>query len=69
MEPFYKLEPKANTVNETQKAPAAFFTALDRIIESEAISVVEGKKTVEEALKTLKQKGREELTKARKTGE
>jgi len=69
MEPFYKLEPKANTYNEYRKAPVKFFSALTDIMKPEIDAVLKDKKTLEEALKTIQEKGQEELLKAKKEAE
>ena len=69
LEPFYKLEPKANTNNEYAKAPINFFGTLTVLFEAEVDAVLNDKKTVEEALKTIQEKGEEELLKARKAAE
>ncbi|MFC4304848.1 extracellular solute-binding protein [Cohnella boryungensis] len=69
MEPFYKLEPKSNTNNEYRKAPLNFFGSLTGIIKPEVDAVLQDKKTLEEALKTIQEKGQEELLKAKKEAE
>jgi len=69
MEPFYKLEPKANTNSEYTKAPTKFFGAFSALVKQEVDDVLADKKSVEEALQTIQQKGEEELVKARKEAE
>ncbi|WP_372630863.1 ABC transporter substrate-binding protein [Cohnella sp.] len=69
MEPFYKLEPKANTNNEYTKAPINFFGALSALVEAEVDAALNDKKTVEEALEAIQEKGEAELLKARKAAE
>lgn len=69
MEPFYKLEPKNNPNNEYTKAPVQFFTALASFIDAEVDAVMNDKRTVEEAIQTIQEKGEAELLKARKTAE
>jgi multiple sugar transport system substrate-binding protein len=65
MEPFYKLEPKANTNNEYTKAPTSFFGAFSTIVKDEVDAVMTDKKSVEEAVKEIQQKGQAELLKAK----
>jgi len=69
MEPFYKLEPKANTNSENTKVPTKFFGALSAIVKQEVDAVLADKKSLEEALQTIQQKGEEELVKARQEAE
>lgn len=69
MEPFYKLEPKNNPNNEYTKAPVQFFTALASFIDAEVDAVMNDKRTLEEAIQTIQEKGEAELLKARKTAE
>jgi multiple sugar transport system substrate-binding protein len=65
MEPFYKLEPKANTNSEYTKAPTSFFGAFSALVKTEVDAVMTDKKTVEEALKTIQEEGQAELLKAK----
>ncbi|OXS58238.1 hypothetical protein B1A99_13570 [Cohnella sp. CIP 111063] len=69
MEPFYMLEPKANVNNEYTKAPINFFGALNALVEAEVDAALNDKKTVEEALEAIQEKGEAELLKARKAAE
>lgn len=66
MEPFYKLEPKANTNDEYTKAPANFFGLLANVIKTEVEAVMADKKSVDEALQTIQEKGQEELVNSKK---
>ncbi|QJD87390.1 ABC transporter substrate-binding protein [Cohnella herbarum] len=65
MEPFFKLEPKANTNSEYTKAPTSFFGAFSTLVKAEVDAVMADKKSVEEAVTTVQEKGREELIKAK----
>ncbi|WP_239614760.1 ABC transporter substrate-binding protein [Cohnella mopanensis] len=65
MEPFYKLEPKANTNNEYMKAPTSFFGTFSTIVKDEVDAVMTDKKSVDEAVKEIQQKGQAELLKAK----
>ncbi|WP_186438420.1 ABC transporter substrate-binding protein [Cohnella terricola] len=69
MEPFYKLEPKANTNSEYMKAPSKFFGAFSGVVKQEVDAVLADKESVEEALKAIQQKGQEELVKSRQEAE
>jgi multiple sugar transport system substrate-binding protein len=65
MEPFYKLEPKANLNSEYTKAPTSFFGAFSTLVKSEVDAVMADKKSVEDAIKEIQQKGQQELVNAR----
>ncbi len=69
LEPFYKLEPKTNANSEQTKAPIGFLGTISELIETEVEAVLNDKKTAEEALKTIQERGAAELLKARRAAD
>lgn len=65
LEPFYKLKPSQNSLYKGyDKIPMEFFDPFSQLAGQEVQAVVDGKKTVDEALKTMQDKGQESLIKA-----
>ncbi|WP_256758075.1 extracellular solute-binding protein [Cohnella sp. WQ 127256] len=69
MEPFYKLEPKSGIGDDYSSTLPRFYEAFYALVNTEIDSVLSDKKSVEEALKTIQEKGQEELVKARQDQE
>ncbi|CAH0118425.1 hypothetical protein PAE9249_00912 [Paenibacillus sp. CECT 9249] len=65
IEAFYKLKPKSTTNNTWEKMPSNFYGTLTNLFNEEAQQVVDGKKTTEEALSAIQEKGQLELIKAK----
>ncbi|MFC4598917.1 extracellular solute-binding protein [Cohnella hongkongensis] len=69
LEPFYKLEPKVSANDEQAKAPIGFLGTVSELIESEVEAVLSDKKTADEALKTIQERGAAEWPKARRAAD
>ncbi len=69
MEPFYKLDPRAFQNKGDARAPSSFLQKLPALAEAEIQAVLNDKKTVEEALKTIQERGEAELRMAIKEAE
>ncbi|WP_240421264.1 ABC transporter substrate-binding protein [Paenibacillus periandrae] len=68
LEAFYKLRPgdkSYNDFNTLTVIPFSFYTAFDTIVNQEFKSVLDQKKTIEDALKEIEDKGQQEMTKAK----
>ncbi|MFB6366360.1 ABC transporter substrate-binding protein [Paenibacillus elgii] len=66
MEPFYMLKMGENSFFKNfGKIPMGFDKPFNELAENEVISVVEGKKSVDDALKTIQEKGQEIYIKAK----
>ncbi|PUA38088.1 hypothetical protein C8Z91_16970 [Paenibacillus elgii] len=63
---FYKLRPsEANLNKDLEKIPRSFFPSFDQLVSQELQQVVEEKKSLDDALKTLQETGQQELEKAK----
>ncbi|MFB6366362.1 ABC transporter substrate-binding protein [Paenibacillus elgii] len=66
MEPFYMLKMSEHSLyKNSSKIPSGFYQSYYELAENEVISVVEGKKSAEDALKTMQEKGQEFYIKAK----
>ncbi|MFC0213594.1 ABC transporter substrate-binding protein [Paenibacillus chartarius] len=66
LEPFYMLKPaSASYYKDFEKVPVGFFMAFRPIMNTEIQAIVDGKKTVDEALKSMQEQGQAALTKAK----
>ncbi|WP_088832154.1 ABC transporter substrate-binding protein [Paenibacillus tyrfis] len=64
---FYKLRPSDESLNiGLEKIPQHFFPAFGQLVSQELQQVVEGKKSLDDALKTLQETGQQELEKAKR---
>jgi multiple sugar transport system substrate-binding protein len=57
LEAFYALKPYPNTMQGSDKVPQSFYQSFETIARQEIAAVYEGRKTIDEALAILQQKG------------
>lgn len=69
LEPFYKLDPRPDAAWEYGAVPPPYYSAFVNVLKSELDEIVTGKKTIDEALKTIQERAQEELVKAKKAME
>ncbi|WP_163854525.1 ABC transporter substrate-binding protein [Paenibacillus elgii] len=66
LEPFYMLKMSENSLSKNfDKIPFGFYQPFNELAGTEIMSVVEGKKSVDEAIKTMQEKGQEAYIKAK----
>ncbi|WP_158629957.1 ABC transporter substrate-binding protein [Cohnella sp. AR92] len=65
LEPFYKLEPRTDTSNGLEKAPAAFYGSLTQIVNEELGAVIDDKKSIDEAAGQIQERAQDALTTAK----
>lgn len=66
MEAFYKLKPSQQSLYQGyEKLPQDFFQPFQALADGELKAVQDGKKSLDEAIQTIQDKGQEELTKAK----
>lgn len=64
MEPFYKLEPADDMSTGLEKAPDSFYSVISPLVEEQLKAVVDNKKSLDEAMKEIQEKGQAALTEA-----
>jgi multiple sugar transport system substrate-binding protein len=66
LEPFYKLKPSDISLYKgSEKIPSNFYQPFTQLAGEEIMSVVDGKKTVDDALKSMQERGQAALIKAK----
>ncbi|NEW08041.1 extracellular solute-binding protein [Paenibacillus sp. SYP-B3998] len=66
LEPFYLLKPNPNSIYKGyDKIPSGFYQPFTTLANQEIQAVLDGKKTADEALKMIQEKGQEQLLKAK----
>nr|WP_246627970.1 extracellular solute-binding protein [Paenibacillus oenotherae] len=65
LKPFYTLKPKPDVIERYRNIPSAFYQSFSELANTELMKVVEDKQSLDEALKTINEKGQLELDKAR----
>ncbi|WP_284645805.1 ABC transporter substrate-binding protein [Paenibacillus silviterrae] len=64
LEPFYLLKPSEQLYKDTEKIPQGFYSTFMGTANTEIQSAIDGKKSIEDALQAMQQKGEEALTAA-----
>jgi multiple sugar transport system substrate-binding protein len=66
LEPFYLLKPNPDNIYKGyEKIPGGFYQPFSMLADQEIQAVIDGKKSAEEALKTIQDKGQEQLLQAK----
>ncbi|MBD0382385.1 ABC transporter substrate-binding protein [Paenibacillus sedimenti] len=66
LEPFYLLKPNPNSIYKGyEKLPGNFYQPFSMLANQEIQAVMDGKKSADDALKTIQEKGQEQLLKAK----
>lgn len=64
MAPFFSLKPKVDVAERYSNVPVSFYQPFSELMKTEITKAVEGKQSLEEALKNIDEKGQQELDKA-----